>query len=95
LPVNAPVNPCSAGLLLLMKTFQRLGYFAAYADIPAPIVRHILRCAALVCFGDLCVFYQNPYRPPIWLLSLKVETAGNARFIRERPARLETAQTGY
>ena len=37
-----------AGLLLLLKTFQRLGYFALCAEIPAPIVRHIFRCAALV-----------------------------------------------
>ena len=37
-----------AGLLLLLKTFQRLGYFALCAEIPAPIIRHIFRCAALV-----------------------------------------------
>ena len=29
-----------AGLLLLLKTFQRLGYFAACAEILGPIVRH-------------------------------------------------------
>ena len=27
-----------AGLLLLLKTFQRLGYFALCAEIPAPIL---------------------------------------------------------
>ncbi len=37
-----------AGLLLLLKTFQRLGYFAVCAEIPASIIRHIFRCAALV-----------------------------------------------
>src|SRR6516162_8486766 len=36
-----------AGLLLLLKTFQRLGYFAACDEIPAPIIRHVFRCAAL------------------------------------------------
>jgi hypothetical protein len=36
-----------AGLLLLLKTFQRLGYFAACVEIPAPIIRHVFRCAAL------------------------------------------------
>ena len=36
-----------AGLLLLLKTFQRLGYFAACAEIPVPIIRHVFRCAAL------------------------------------------------
>ncbi len=38
------------GLLLLLKTFQRLGYFARYGDIPAPIVGHIAHCAGS---GDL------------------------------------------
>jgi hypothetical protein len=33
------------GLLLLLKTFQRLGYFVSFADIPDPIVRHVARCA--------------------------------------------------
>jgi hypothetical protein len=35
-----------AGLLLLLKRFQRLGYFVSCAEIPVPIVRHIFRCAA-------------------------------------------------
>jgi hypothetical protein len=35
-----------AGLLLLLKTFQRLGYFVGCAEIPIPIVRHVFRCAA-------------------------------------------------
>ena len=33
------------GLLLLLKTFQRLGYFVRYAEIPAAIISHIARCA--------------------------------------------------
>ena len=33
------------GLLLLLKTFQRLGYFVPYAEIPLPIVSHIACCA--------------------------------------------------
>ena len=40
---NQPVQ--RVGLLLLLKTFQRLGYFASLADIPAPVVRHVARCA--------------------------------------------------
>lgn len=35
------------GLLLLLKTFQRLGYFVRYSDIPAPIVQHIATCVGL------------------------------------------------
>jgi len=33
------------GLLLLLKTFQRLGYFVGYAAIPAVIVQHVARSA--------------------------------------------------
>jgi hypothetical protein len=33
------------GLLLLLKTFQRLGYFVRYIDIPAAIISHIARRA--------------------------------------------------
>ena len=33
------------GLLLLLKTFQRLGYFVRYVDIPAAIISHIARSA--------------------------------------------------
>jgi hypothetical protein len=33
------------GLVLLLKTFQRLGYFVPYAEIPSLIVSHIARCA--------------------------------------------------
>jgi TnpA family transposase len=33
------------GLLLLLKTFQRLGYFVPDTEIPPPIVSHIARCA--------------------------------------------------
>lgn len=32
------------GLLLLMKTFQSLGYFVRYSEIPSQIVRHISAC---------------------------------------------------
>lgn len=35
------------GLLLLLKTFQRLGYFVRYAQVPAVIVRHISRCVGV------------------------------------------------
>ena len=33
------------GLLLLLKTFQRLGYFVHYRDIPESIVHHIAQLA--------------------------------------------------
>jgi hypothetical protein len=33
------------GLLLLLKTFQRLGYFVTFAEIPDPIIRYVAHCA--------------------------------------------------
>ena len=33
------------GLLFLLKTFQRLGYFVRCAEIPAAIISHVARCA--------------------------------------------------
>ena len=42
---NQPVQ--RVGLLLLLKAFQRLGYFVSFADIPDAIVRHIASCVGL------------------------------------------------
>jgi hypothetical protein len=33
------------GFLLLLKTFQRLGYFVAVKEIPPLIVKHVAECA--------------------------------------------------
>src|SRR5215510_5612935 len=35
------------GLLVLLKTFQRLGYFVTLAEVPRRIVAHITTCAGL------------------------------------------------
>ncbi len=35
----------NVGLLLLLKTFQRLGYFVRLEDIPASITRHVSKAA--------------------------------------------------
>lgn len=40
------------GATLLLKSFQRLGYFPAFKDIPRPIVQHI---------SELLNFKGNPY----------------------------------
>src|SRR5438132_13014048 len=47
-----------AGLLLLLKTFQRLGYFARCAEIPGPIVRHVLQCAGLLGLPEQMEVYD-------------------------------------
>jgi Domain of unknown function (DUF4158) len=33
------------GLLVLLKTFQRLGYFVMLSDVPPPILEHVAQCA--------------------------------------------------
>src|SRR5271168_4975719 len=33
------------GLLVLLKTFQRLGYFVLLTEVPVPILEHVARCA--------------------------------------------------
>src|SRR5437764_14206407 len=32
------------GFLVLLKTFQRLGYFVRVGELPKPIVQHIAQC---------------------------------------------------
>ena len=34
------------GLLALLKTFQRLGYFVSLPEVPRPILERVARCAA-------------------------------------------------
>jgi Domain of unknown function (DUF4158) len=48
-----------AALLLLLKTFQRLGYFVRCAEIPDPIVRHILRYAGLLSLPQQMEMYDS------------------------------------
>ena len=35
------------GLLVLLKVFQRLGYFPMMRDIPQLVIQHVARCAGL------------------------------------------------
>jgi Domain of unknown function (DUF4158) len=46
------------GLLLLLKMFQRLGYFVPYAEIPPPIVSHVARCAGYLGVPEGMVAYD-------------------------------------
>lgn len=46
------------GLLLLLKTFQRLGYFPAIEDIPAPVVQHVRQVGGFA--ADLSPAYEEP-----------------------------------
>jgi Domain of unknown function (DUF4158) len=53
-----------AGLLLLLKTFQRLGYFAVCAEIPAPIIGHVFAAPLWSSYPNSCK-PTMPARPGI------------------------------
>jgi hypothetical protein len=40
-----PIN--KLGILVLLKTFQRLGYFATLSQVPQPVIQHIACCTGL------------------------------------------------
>ena len=46
------------GLLLLLKTFQRLGYGVPYADISSAVVQHIARCAGFAEIPETMAAYD-------------------------------------
>lgn len=50
------------GLLALLKTFQRLGYFVSLPEVPRPILEHVAQCAG---YGSLPegLFRYGPVRP--------------------------------
>ncbi|MEO1669282.1 MAG: Tn3 family transposase [Cyanobacteria bacterium J06631_2] len=47
------------GFLVLLKTFQRLGYFVAPTTIPNAIVKHIAHSAALACPPNVLKSYDT------------------------------------
>jgi len=40
------------GLLALLKTFQRLGYFVSLPEVPRPILEHVAQCASYDSIPD-------------------------------------------
>ena len=58
-----------AGLLLLLKTFQRLGYFVGCAEIPIPIVSRAFRCAGFTDSPEQGEPATEPSRTPRALFS--------------------------
>lgn len=47
------------GFLVLLKTFQRLGYFVSPNIVPSAIVKHIANCAGLNYSPDVLVDYES------------------------------------
>ena len=47
------------GFLVLLKTFQRLGYFVSPNIVPSAIVKHIAQCAELNYSPDVLVNYES------------------------------------
>jgi TnpA family transposase len=44
---TSPRPGARLGFLILLKTFQRLGYFVLVGEVPPPIVRHVAGCLGL------------------------------------------------
>lgn len=51
------------GLLVLLKTFQRLGYFLPFAQIPRQIVTHVSACLGLGEIPEGMETYDTPPDP--------------------------------
>ena len=49
------------GFLVLLKTFQRLGYFVAPSTVPQGIVKHIANCAGLDCPTSVLLSYETSW----------------------------------
>ncbi|HEY9832172.1 MAG TPA: DUF4158 domain-containing protein, partial [Stenomitos sp.] len=47
------------GFLVLLKTFQRLGYFVLVKSVPAPIIKHIAQSAQLALSPQVLVGYDT------------------------------------
>jgi Domain of unknown function (DUF4158) len=50
------------GLLVLLKTFQRLGYFVRVVDVPVSVIRHIAKTAGYEESLDLSTYDQSSLR---------------------------------
>ncbi len=48
-----------AYLLVLLKTFQRLGYFAIFSEIPWLIIDHITKCVGLTNVSEQLIVYDT------------------------------------
>jgi hypothetical protein len=46
------------GLLVLLKTFQRLGYFVMMNEVPKPILQHVAKCAGYDAVSDGLASYD-------------------------------------
>ncbi|NBD32637.1 MAG: Tn3 family transposase, partial [Cyanobacteria bacterium] len=47
------------GFLVLLKTFQKLGYFVSPTTVPQRIIQHISQCATLVCPPEALLSYET------------------------------------
>ena len=50
------------GLLVLLKTFQRLGYFTRISEVPLSIIRHIAKTTGYQEVPDLSAYDQSSLR---------------------------------
>jgi hypothetical protein len=91
------VPATKVGLLVLLKTFQRLGYFPPFAQIPRRIIAHISACLGLAGIPPTLDTYDAPatrYRHhPLIRERLGVTAYGLAARRAAISAAVEAAQT--
>jgi hypothetical protein len=80
------------GLLLLLKTFQRLGYFLPIVEIPQRIVRHITRSVGLVSVPDSLATYDTSHTRVRHLTLIRVRLQVTAYSRAVRPFLLTTGE---
>src|SRR5436305_15325886 len=56
---TSPRPEARLGFLILLKTFQRLGYFVLVAEVPRPIVEHIAHYLGAVLSADELLRYDE------------------------------------
>lgn len=80
------------GALLLLKTFQRLGYFLPIAAIPQRIVRHITRSVGLVTVPEGFATYDTSHTRVRHLSLIRAHLHVTAYSRAVRPLLLTTGQ---
>jgi hypothetical protein len=80
------------GVLLSLKTFQRLGYFPAIAEIPRRIVRHITGSVSLVAVPDGLATYDTSHTRVRHLSLIRARLHVTAYSRAVRPFLLSTGQ---
>ena len=82
-------EPARLAFLVLLKTFQRLGYFVALRDLPRGIVEHIGHDRGMLIVPEAAEYDDSGTRRPGYgqrLLAETAVTAGLPRGCKDEPS---------